>query len=82
MDFAQVVQTFGFPGACVVALGWYLNKITSQAREDSIRREQAAVRRETQLFAQLERFGKSLEDFNVTLVKIDSRLEHLEKKVE
>ena len=34
MDIMQVLQSFGFPCACLVALGWYVKHITDQFRED------------------------------------------------
>lgn len=34
MDIISVIQTVGFPAACVVAMGWYVKYITDQHRED------------------------------------------------
>ena len=41
MDFLNIFQSFGFPCACLVAVGWYVKHITDQFRDDvkSIQKE-------------------------------------------
>ena len=34
MDILQIIQTVGFPAACVIGMGWYVKYITDQHRED------------------------------------------------
>ena len=34
MDILQIIQTVGFPVACVIGMGWYVKYITDQHRED------------------------------------------------
>ena len=34
MDFLTIFQSFGFPCACLVAVGWYVKHITDQFRDD------------------------------------------------
>lgn len=68
------IQTLGFPIACVVALGFFVWKVWNQ-QEDTYQN------REEKFYEQLTRFNDALESFNVTLTKIDSRLEAVEKAV-
>jgi hypothetical protein len=35
MDWTQVISSLGFPIACCVAMGIYVNKLTQQNREDT-----------------------------------------------
>lgn len=34
MDVNALIEGFGFPIACVLALGWYINKKDAEAKED------------------------------------------------
>ncbi|HIX13551.1 MAG TPA: hypothetical protein H9985_08095 [Candidatus Anaerofilum faecale] len=69
-----IIQNMGFPIACVIACGWYILKLSEQSRTDSTKREE-------RLFSQLDKFSDSLDNFNSTLVRIDARLEAVEKKL-
>lgn len=34
MDILQIIQSIGFPAACVIGMAWYVKYITDQHRED------------------------------------------------
>lgn len=70
----QIISTLGFPIFVALALGYIGYKFLQESRADNIRRED-------RLFSQLEKFGESLDNFNTTLIKIDARLEAVEKKI-
>lgn len=70
----QLITTLGFPVACVLGCAYFIWHTNQQQREDNNKREE-------KLFAQLDKFGDSLDSFNTTLTKIDARLEVVEKKV-
>lgn len=73
MDIVSLIKDFGFPVACVIALGYYSFQTQKQQRLDSISREE-------RLYSQFDKFSDSMKNFNETLVKIDKRLEFLESK--
>lgn len=73
-NITTIINTLGFPIACVIACGFFIWKTQQQTREDN--RE-----RETKMFEQLDKFGDSLDSFNNTLTKIDTRLEAVEKEL-
>ena len=73
-QIVQIISTLGFPVFCALALGYIGYKFLQESRADNIRRED-------RLFSQLEKFGESLDNFNTTLIKIDARLEAVEKQI-
>ena len=34
MNILQIIQSIGFPAACVIGMAWYVKYITDQHRED------------------------------------------------
>ena len=66
-----LIQTLGFPIACVIALGFFVYKIYLTEKEEGHAREE-------RLYAQLDKFSDSLTNFNATLIKIDTRLSIIE----
>ena len=75
MEIGEFISTLGFPIACVVACAYYIIIINRQSREDTKAREE-------RMYSQLDKFSDSLDNFNATLVRIDTRLEAVEKKIE
>lgn len=75
MEIGEFISTLGFPIACVVACAYYIMVINKQSREDTKAREE-------RMYSQLDKFSDSLDNFNATLVRIDTRLEAVEKKIE
>ena len=71
----QIITNLGFPIACVVGCAYFIWHTTQQGRTDNIRREE-------KMYEQFSKFGDSLDSFNTTLTKIDSRLEIVEKKLD
>lgn len=87
MDFntvQQLITTLGFPIVCVLGLSWFVYKVWKDSREDMKqqmqRLEQDSKERENKLYEQIDKFGESLNSFNATLIKIDTRLDYLEKE--
>lgn len=74
-EIVQVINTVGFPIACVIACGYFIYKTTQQNREDN-------KEREDKMYEQLDKFGDNLSKFNDTLNKIDSRLEAVERAID
>lgn len=73
--FLTIVQSLGFPIACVIALGYFVYKIWNTQAE-------VVQSREDRMLKQIDKFNDTLQDFNTTLITIDNRLENLENKVE
>lgn len=78
-----IITTVGFPIAAVIGCAFFIARMSKTYREDlteQLEVQQAkADEREEKLYSQLNEFNKSLQGFNNTLVKIDTRLELLEK---
>ena len=70
----QLITQVGFPIACVIGCAYFIWQKSEQNRADTLRREE-------KMFEQLKRFGDTLDSFNTTLTKIDSRLEVVEKRI-
>lgn len=49
---AELIQSFGFPVACVIGLGFYLKQLTQQQRED-------AKEDKERLYTNLEKLNQS-----------------------
>lgn len=73
-DVVNMINTVGFPIACVIACGYFIYKTNQQNRQDN-------KDREDKMYKQLDKFGDNLDKFNDTLNKIDSRLEAVEKAI-
>lgn len=82
----EIITELGFPIACVVACGYFIWNTTQQTRNDNKATQDKIMednkQREERMFNQLDKFGDSLDNFNTTLTKVDSRLEAVEKAVE
>ena len=73
-DVVNMINTVGFPIACVITCGYFIYKTNQQNRQDN-------KDREDKMYKQLDKFGDNLDKFNDTLNKIDSRLEAVEKAI-
>ena len=73
-EILRIIQTLGFPMACVVACGWFIFTMTKSEREENNAREERYA-------AQIADFGTVLTEFSTTLKSIDNRLQNLEKEV-
>lgn len=82
----QLIASLGFPIVCVLALGWFVFRAWDNMREDMKQQielvQKDSKEREDILHKQIDRFNDSLDNFNITLTKIDSRLEYLEKSMQ
>ncbi|MEG0578936.1 MAG: hypothetical protein RR490_03365 [Niameybacter sp.] len=74
MNTIELIQSFGFPIACVVALGFYIAKVQAESRADSKGREDKLL---TQL-GELSATNKTLLETNAVLAKdINAKLDKL-----
>lgn len=70
----SLISTVGFPIACVIGMAFFFYKMWQKNSD----REDRAL---NQSAAQMEKFSNSLDKFNETLIRIDTRLEAVEKKL-
>lgn len=78
------IGTVGFPIVAVLGLAWFIYTVWKKTNQDNQKQmESMAARcqeREDKLYRQLDKFNDSLNNFNETLIRIDTRLECLEKR--
>ena len=86
MDLQTVVDlisSLGFPIVAVIALGFFVYKISLLYRNDCNNRiqeiESSAEKRENKFYEQLSESNEVLERFNDTLIRIDAKLESIER---
>ena len=79
MEILQVLlgllPTVGVPVVAMIAMAIFIYKILIVVNEHNCKRE-------NEMMSQLTRFGDSLDSFNITLTKIDNRLEIVERLVD
>ena len=82
-DLVSIVGTLGFPIAIALIVFYFYTKFVADQMAQCAKREEALMAesrsREDKLNTQLDKFAESLNNFNTTLIKIDTRLELLEK---
>lgn len=88
MDWATVIESIsqlGFPIFCVLACAFYINSQSKIQMEDMNRyleqQRTDSIERETKYQEQIEHFGDTLQKFNETLNRIDTRLAVVEDAV-
>lgn len=89
MDYIEMLQSFGFPIACVVALGYYIARVQKENREDSEKRETAyrqdTKEREERLLTQLGEMSatnRMLLETNAVLAKdINTKLDKIAESI-
>lgn len=83
--FITAIQTLGFPIACVLGMGYFIFHIWDrQTKEWQAQSEAMAERcqkREDKLYEQIDKFSNTMNSFNETLIRIDTRLEVLENNL-
>lgn len=84
-DIINAISTLGFPIACAVAAFYVYAKFVSKQMDACTKREEQLLKqsevREEKLAGQLDKFSDTLNNFNITLTKIDARLDAIEKEV-
>lgn len=84
-DIVSIVSTLGFPMAIAIVAFFVYYKFVEKQMEACAARENALMEqgklREDKLSAQLDKFADALNNFNISLTKIDTRLEIIEKEV-
>lgn len=79
----DLISSLGFPIVAVIALGFFVYKISLLYRNDYNNRiqeiESFAEKRENKFYEQLSESNEVLERFNDTLIRIDTKLESIER---
>lgn len=71
----ELLPTVGVPVVAMIAMAIFIYRILVVINEHNCKRE-------NDMMSQLTRFGDSLDSFNITLTKIDNRLEIVERLVD
>ena len=66
-DAISIIQTVGFPIACVIALGYYLFTINKQMREESATREERLYKIIDEQSEQMSALKTSIDTLNETI---------------
>ena len=78
MNFTELLQTFGFPVACVACLGFYIAKVQAEQRADSKEREEKLL---TQL-GEMSDTNKMLLETNAILARdINTKLDQIVQNI-
>jgi len=84
-ELINIVSTLGFPMAIAIVAFFVYYKFVEKQMDACAKREEALMEqsneREVKLSAQLDKFADALNAFNISLTKIDTRLEIIEKEV-
>lgn len=79
----DLISSLGFPIVAVIALGFFVYKISLLYRNDYNNRiqeiESSAEKRENKFYGLLSESNEVLERFNDTLIRIDAKLESIER---
>lgn len=82
---SQAIGTLGFPIVCVIGMAWFIYQVfkkTMQQQEANMKQvQERCAAREERLYIQMDKFSESLNSFNATLTKIDTRLEVVEEHI-
>ena len=85
-DIVNIVSTLGFPMAIAIAAFFVYYKFVEKQMEACAERENALMaqsqEREEKLGKQLDKFADALNNFNISLTKIDTRLSVIENSIE
>ena len=82
MDFTARITNLGFPIACVVALGYYVNTISKQSREDSKAREKELIAVNKQFAVALDKSADSIAESSKMQAALYERIHSIESKVD
>ena len=74
-EVVNLLNTVGFPIACVVATGFFIWKTTQQTREDNLSREERT-------FNQMDKLTDTLDKATDTIDRINIRLDVIEEKID
>lgn len=82
----NAIPQLGFPIVCVIVLAWFIYTAWNKLEDKNTKQmENMATRcqaREDKLYEQIDKFNTTMNNFNETLIKIDTRLETVEHYVE
>ena len=74
MEYMELLQSFGFPVACVAVLGIYIAKVQAESRADSKEREEKLLMQ----LGEMSATNKTLLETNAVLAKdINTKLDQI-----
>lgn len=71
MDWLQIIQTVGFPIACVIACGLFIYKTVMRDKDEAIKREEVANSREDKLIEANVKSSMALDKVADTITESD-----------
>ena len=74
-EIITLIPTLGFPAACVVVCGWYINKMQRENREDSLKREE-------RMHEQHDKLSETISNATTTIDRMNIRLDVIENKID
>lgn len=74
-EITGAITSLGFPTACVIACGYFINYIIKAEREENQKREEKYI--ET-----INNFSVVMEKVNENLINNNKRLEYIENKLD
>lgn len=82
MDFSQLITNLGFPIACVIALGAYVNNTTKLTREDSKAREKDLLDTNKEFAVALNKASDAITESGKLQTALFERMHTVECKVD
>ena len=80
-QFTEIISSFGFPVACVCALGWFIWYFFKQSQEESRQRENSLadfIRRSQEINAE---FAEIIAKYEVKLDEIHKDIEDIKQDI-
>lgn len=85
MEWVQIIQTLGFPIACVVACAWFIAKNVDRDRDESKEREDKLIEANVKNADALVKVADTIErtnEINQNLMdKLDTKIDKVEQDV-
>lgn len=93
MDWTQVIQTLGFPIACVVACGFFIYKLVTRDKDEAKEREDKLIEANTKFSISLENVANTITESNkinqeqsetikMLVDKVDTKLVSIDSKLD
>ena len=77
-ELRKFIKDLGFPIVCVIACGYFIFNLTTQQREDYMRREDIMYKQISGFQVSMDKFNDTLKEMNTTT---NDRLDRLENEV-
>lgn len=77
----NVIQSLGFPIACVIGLGWFLWRFVERIMDENKSREEKYQEMVSENNSALAEYGRNLTTITATLERMELRMESCENKI-